>query len=225
MVPYVALAIILAVGLQGEPSTHLLNGHDLSGWELMTQPATPAVISDVCHYTSAGVLAVTGQPMCYLVTTVSYENYIFHAEWRWSGKPGNSGILVHIATGPKDKAWPLCQQIQLKNKAVGDILPMAGATFAEPLALESKTLTRSRLAADSENPVGAWNVCDVICRHDVIEVYINGVLQNRLTHVAPHAGRIGFQLEGVPFELRQIRIQPAKTAIDTSYQFFPATSR
>lgn len=222
MIPYVTLAIMLVAGLQGAPIVDLLNARDLTGWTLVTQPATPAFLNEVCRYTSTGALAITGQPFCYLATTETYENYILHVEWRWPEKPGNSGILLHIGSGPKDKAWPLCQQMQLKHKAVGDMLPMAGATFAEALAPESKTPTRSRFAADSEKPAGEWNSCDIVCRGDMIEVHINGVLQNRVTKVTPHAGRIGFQLEGVPFELRHIRIEPAKTAITGAYQFPPS---
>jgi allophanate hydrolase subunit 2 len=111
--------------------------------------------------------------------------------------------------------------VQLKNKAVGDVLPMAGATFAEPLAPDSKTPTRVRFATDNEKPVGQWNFCDIICRNDMIEIHLNGVLTNRVTQVTPHSGRIGFQLEGVPFELRHIRIEPAKAAIIGTYQFPP----
>jgi hypothetical protein len=218
---HLALVLLLAAPLRATTPTALLNGSDLTGWELVTQPTTPAALADVCHYSSYGVLAVSGQPSCYLATTASYENYILHVEWRWPEKPGNSGILLHIASGPKDKAWPLCQQVQLKNKAVGDVLPMAGATFAEPLAPDSKTPTRVRFATDNEKPVGQWNFCDIICRNDMIEIHLNGVLTNRVTQVTPHSGRIGFQLEGVPFELRHIRIEPAKAAIIGTYQFPP----
>jgi hypothetical protein len=41
-----------------------------------------------------------------------------------------------------------------------------------------------------------------------VEVTVNGVLQNRVTHVAPASGRIGFQLEGTPYELRRVALTP-----------------
>lgn len=189
-------------------AAELLNGHDFTGWELITLPTTPATITAVCHYNRDGSIAVAGQPVCYLATTATYENYTFHAEWRWTEKPGNSGILLHIASGPKDRAWPLCLQVQTKYKSVGDLIPMAGATFAEPLDPAAKVPARSHSAADSENPVGAWNTCDLICRDGTVTVSVNGVLQNKITHATPHSGRIGFQLEGVPFELRALRLMP-----------------
>jgi hypothetical protein len=186
----------------------LLNGKDLAGWELTTSPA--AEIGAVCHYTDNGVLAVAGKPIGFLATKTSYENYQLHAEWRWTGTAGNSGVLVHIASGPKDRQWPLCFQIQTKNKSAGDLLPMAGGTFAEPLtsAPGAATPQRARSGADSEKPVGEWNSCDIVCRGDTIEVSVNGVTQNKVTKVSPSAGKIGFQLEGVAYELRNIRIAP-----------------
>ena len=184
----------------------LFNGRDFTGWELVTLPSTPAAITDVCHYQADGSLAVAGKPVSYLATTATHENYTLHAEWRWPAQPGNSGVLVHIASGPKDRAWPLCLQVQLKNKSAGDLIPMAGATFVEPLDPAAKAPVRPRTAPDSEKPAGEWNTFDVVSRDGAVTVTINGVLQNRVSQVSPHAGRIGFQLEGVPFELRAVRL-------------------
>ena len=114
-----------------------------------------------------------------------HSNFRLHAEWRWTEKPGNGGVLVHISSGPKDRAWPLCYQIQLKNKAAGDLLPMAGATFtgtAHAAPRAPATPLKAHTAADGEKPAGEWNSCDITCRNDTIEVTINGVAQeNRVT--------------------------------------------
>ena len=134
------------------------------------------------------------------------------ASERWSDRPGNGGMLVHIASVPKDGRWPTCFQVQWKNKAVGDLLPMAGAAFAEPLSTPpgAKTPQLNRLGADSEKPVGEWNASDVTCRGNVIEVSVNGVAQNRVTGVSVAEGKVGFQLEGTAFELRNVRITPLR---------------
>ena len=42
----------------------------------------------------------------------------------------------------------------------------------------------------------------------MIEVTVNGVPQNRVSAARPDAGRIGLQLEGLPYELRNIAITP-----------------
>ncbi len=202
--------------------TDLFAGHNLTAWELVVEPA--ADIATVCKFNTDGTLAVTGKPSSFFATKLSYENYRLHAEWRWPAAPGNSGILLHIASGPKDRQWPLSHQVQTKNTAAGDLLPMAGATFAEPLtsAPGAATPLKARIAGDSEKPVGEWNTCDIVCRGDTIEVTVNGVLQNKITKASPAAGRIGFQLEGVAYELRNVVIQPL-LAIGASYQ--PANDR
>lgn len=187
-------------------AANLFNGHDFAGWELVTTPKTD--IAETCKILPGGIVAAAGQPIGFIATLASYENYRLHAEWRWSGKPGNGGVLVHISSGPKDRAWPLSVQIQTKNKNVGDLLPMAGATFAEPLtsAAGAATAIKARTAPDSEKPAGEWNSCDIVCQGDAIEVTINGVVQNKISKVRPGAGRVGFQFEGTPFELRNVTL-------------------
>jgi hypothetical protein len=210
----VALAGLLAagpVGAQAPPALVSPSGAlNLAAWELVSVPPLP--ISDVCAEKDGGVAAVTGTPTSYIASRESFRNYRLHAEWRWSGKPGNGGVLVHISSGPKDRQWPVSYQVQLKNTAVGDILPMAGAAFGEPLSTPPGAATPllNRGAADSERPVGDWNACEIICRDDTIEVIINGVVQNRVTHCALTEGRIGFQLEGTPFELRNVSLTPLR---------------
>jgi hypothetical protein len=179
------------------------NGRDFAGWEFVTSPT--AAIASVCHV-NAGMLAADGKPIGYVATTATYANYRLHVEWRWPGKPGNGGVLVHISSGPKDRQWPLCFQIQLKVHRAGDVLPMAGARCAE---LSSPTATQiDKTGGDSEKPAGDWNSCDIVCRGDTIECAVNGVPQNRVTACTLAAGKIGFQFEGTPFELRNLRLTP-----------------
>ncbi|WP_158277605.1 DUF1080 domain-containing protein [Opitutus sp. ER46] len=184
---------------------------DLSAWEYVTVPAAP--IATVCRAGADGVISVTGKPVGYLATRKSYDNYRLHAEWRWAAdapKNANGGVLLHIASGPKDRAWPVSIQVQTKIGRAGDLLPMAGAVFAEKLstAAEAKTPQLNRRADRGEHPAGEWNQCDIVCQDGRISVTINGVLQNEVSEVTPGAGKVGFQLEGTAFELRNVRIEP-----------------
>jgi len=209
----VALAGLLSAGPAGaqappplvSPSAAL----NLAAWELVS--VLPLPISDVCAEKD-GVVAVSGTPVSYIATRNTFRNYRLHAEWRWIGKPGNGGVLVHISSGPKDRQWPICYQIQLKNTAVGDLLPMAGASFGQPLSTPPGAATPllTRAGPDSERPAGEWNACDIICLDDTIEVRINGVVQNRVTRCTLTEGRVGFQLEGTPFELRNVSVSPLR---------------
>ncbi len=200
------LILLAAPVLAAPPVGDLFNGHDFAGWEFVAVPT--ADMSAVCRLLPEGVIAAAGRPVGFIATTASYENYRLHAEWRWPGQSGNSGVLVHISSGLKDRAWPLCLQIQTKHGSAGDLLPMAGASFAEPLtsAPGAATAIKTRTAPDSEKPAGEWNACDVTCRGDTVEVFINGVRQNKITRVTPSAGRVGFQFEGTPFEIRRVSI-------------------
>lgn len=178
--------------------------------ELVAAPAVDP--ASVWSRRADGVIAVSGKPAGYIATRASYANYQLHVEWRWPGKPGNAGVLLHIASGPKDGAWPLSVQVQTKHGFAGDVLPMAGAAFAEPLtsAPGAYPAIKGHTATDSERPGGEWNSVDIVSRDGAIEVSVNGVQQNRISAASPRAGRIGFQLEGVPYELRNVRVTPLK---------------
>jgi len=178
---------------------------DLSGWELRTEPA--ATLASVIDVRADGVIAVAGAPAGFLATAASYRNYRLHVEWRWPGKTGNGGVLLHISEGPMDRVWPLSVQVQTKFGSVGDLLPMAGAKLAEPLTGD-KPPVKAHLAANSERAAGEWNSTDILARDGVIEVTVNGVLQNRVTASTPSEGRIGFQLEGTAYELRHVELTP-----------------
>lgn len=190
------------------PSTRvaLLNRADFKGWTYVT-PGSES-IDLVCRITPDGSLVVSGKPNGYIATETHYENYQLHVEWRWTDKAGNGGVLVHITEGQMDRIWPISFQIQTKNTRVGDLLPMSSAKFAETPSPELKPAQRARLAPDSEKAVGEWNTCEIVCRGDSIEVTINGIAQNRVTKCFPSSGKIGFQLEGASFELRNLWIEP-----------------
>ncbi len=204
MIKKILGATVVLLAMQSGSAAPLFNGRNFDGWELKTTPAT--TVDQVFSVLPQGVIASTGQPGGFLATTRSYANYTLHVEWRWNGKPGNGGVLLHISDGPMDRVWPLSLQVQTKHGSAGDLLPMAGAAFAEPLTSAAGTEPRikGKMAADSELAVGQWNVADIVARDDVVELSINGVVQNRVTGVKPAAGRIGFQLEGAPYELRNV---------------------
>jgi hypothetical protein len=118
-------------------------------------------------------------------------------------------VLLHVASGPKDGVWPYSIQVQTKHGSAGDLLPMAGATFNEPLTTAPGAYPpiKARTAADSERAPGEWNSMDVLVRGGCIDVTINGVKQNSVTIAQPATGHIGFQLEGTPYELRNLRVE------------------
>lgn len=183
------------------------------GFEAAELEAVTAAHADLATIWSRGpdgVIRVSGAPAGYVATRAAYADYRLHVEWRWPGKPGNAGVLLHVASGPKDGAWPLSVQVQTKHGFAGDLLPMAGASFAEALtsAPGAYPAIKGHTGAAGEHPAGQWNSLDIVSRGGVVEVSVNGVAQNRVSATVPRAGRIGFQLEGAPYELRKLRITP-----------------
>ena len=198
---------LLCAGLVGCASTPARVDGPLGALDIVTTPA--AALDTVWQPRADGVIAVAGKPSGFIATRDTYTDYRLHVEWRWTGKPGNGGVLLHVASGPKDGVWPYSIQVQTKHGAVGDLLPMAGATFNEPLTTAPGAYPpiKAHVAADSERPPGEWNSMDVLVRGGCIDVTINGVAQNAVTIAQPATGRIGFQLEGTPYELRNLRVE------------------
>jgi hypothetical protein len=100
----------------------------------------------------------------------------------------------------------------MKINRAGDLLPMAGAKFAETLssAPDARTPQLDHLGMVSEKALGEWNSADIVCRDGAIEVSINDVFQNRVSGCTPASGRIAFQLEGFLFELRNLHLTPIR---------------
>jgi hypothetical protein len=101
--PVLGALTLLVTGACATPTpADLFATADLAGWEFVTSPAT--AIGTVCQRRPDGVITAAGKPVGFIATTASHENYRLHAEWRWPEKPGNGGVLVHISSGPKDRA-------------------------------------------------------------------------------------------------------------------------
>ena len=195
-------------------ATDLFNGLDLTGWEYIA--GVPGDITQVASVKD-GVVSVVGKPNGYLTTVAPYADYALHVEWRWTitapNPATNGGILINIASGPvQQNLWPTSFQVQLKVQRAGDVLSMGEARFAETPTttgtVASPSSTLARRADPSEQPLGEWNRADITVRGGAIDVTINGVAQNRVTRCIPASGRIGFQLEGHPFELRNVTVGP-----------------
>ena len=198
---------LLCAGLLGCASTPAHVDGPLGALDIVTTPA--AALDTVWQPRADGVIAVAGKPSGFIATRETYTDYRLHVEWRWTGKPGNGGVLLHVASGPKDGVWPYSIQVQTKHGAAGDLLPMAGATFNEALTTAPGAYPpiKAHVGADSERAPGEWNSMDVLVRGGCIDVTINGVAQNAVTIAQPATGRIGFQLEGTPYELRNLRVE------------------
>lgn len=190
----------------------LFNGQDLDGWTTYVQDnaAEPEAVWSV----QDGVLRCEGQPFGYVRTVESYSNYILELEWRWPEEPTNSGVLLH--TVGEDKIWPQCVEAQLKHESAGDFVAIQPGSMVTVNGVryqpEGESIFRvvPKKHPSSEHPAGQWNTYRIICRDGQIDLYVNGVHQNRAFNVRPSSGAIALQSEGSPIEFRNIVLTPLR---------------
>ena len=184
----------------GSQNTELFNGTDLTGWECFVDPSSGVAASEVYSVVD-GNIRIAGQPFGYLRTSEKYGDMKLHAEWRWVEEGTNSGLFVRVQDG--DKLWPNAIECQLCSGKAGDFVMLGGSKIQEMECVE-KFPVKDRVG-DFENPVGEWNVAEVVCQGNKITVYINGKLQNECTCDSTE-GYIALQSEGGPLEFRNIYI-------------------
>jgi hypothetical protein len=193
-----------AAGAAKAVRTTLWNGTDLTGWKFFLNDATATPANTVSIHD--GVLRLATKASGYLKTEQEYSNYHLHVEWRWpKDAPANtnSGVLLHLH-GP-DAVWPLCFEAQLKTGNAGQVVGMGLDIPDAPMQNNRKRAPK--LADSSEKPLGEWNTYEIFCRRDTIEVFVNGVRQNRVDQLPVSAGRIGLQMEGFPVEFRNVWLE------------------
>ncbi len=180
-------------------NTELFNGKDLSNWvfHLKDPAVNPAEVFSVQN----GVIHITGSPFGYMRTKDSFSDYRLHVEWRWpKGEATNSGVFVNAQ--PPDAIWIKCIECQLSAGNAGDFICMNGADMNE--RKDKTKMAVKKMAASSEKPVGEWNTMEVTCKANTIEVYVNGVLQNKGTGVTVTSGHICLQSEGKDIEFKNV---------------------
>ena len=200
----------LIVGGCGVKTTKLYDGKSFKGWEfyLRDKAVDPADVWSIRDE----VVHCTGTPSGYMRTTGWYSDYMLHMEWRWAGRAGNSGVLLHT-TGP-DKVWPKSVECQLQSGDAGDFWLIDGpglkddGNFVGGKAGEFVRVKKKK--PSNEKQIGQWNSYDIYCHGDTIKCYVNGLLQNEGTDLTDTSGRIALQSEGAPIEFRNIYIHPLK---------------
>jgi hypothetical protein len=186
--------------------TMLWNGRDFAGWKLYTGEPN----HDVTKTWSIkdDLIRCEGKPAGYMRTEKDYADYLFHIEWRWPGKGGNNGVLVHMSV--PDVVWPKSLECQLLSGNAGDFWVIGGLETAEHAKGGKRIKGRRtiKLKDSSEKPLGQWNSYDIICKDNWIVVIVNGVVQNVATKCSASSGKICLQSEGTPIEYRNIYVEP-----------------
>lgn len=205
-----------------EEPIKLFNGQDLSGWTADVPAADEDPEVKPSFIVRDGLLVSLGSPGGHLLTEKEYADYRLTVEYRFPGKGGNCGVLIH-ASAPRALygMFPQSIEVQMQSGHAGDFWCIRenievpdmekrrphkeGQTFGggPEDARNIKNLTD-----DSEKPLGEWNTMTIECRGDEVKVWVNGELVNHGTNCTAASGRIALQAEGTEVEFRKVRLEP-----------------
>jgi hypothetical protein len=200
------LLVLIGAACPAREAAPLFNGKDLTGWTY--ELSEPGVAMDEVWSVSDGVLACKGQPSGYLRTKKDYENYKLTLQWRWPGKGGNNGVLVHASKPKALGVWPKSLEVQLAHENAGDFWVIGTEINVPDEAKRVKGRQHVNLTDGSEKPLGEWNSLEIICIGDKVTVRVNGKLVNEGTNCTVTRGAICLQSEGTPIEFRNIKLLP-----------------
>jgi len=205
---------------EGGETVSLFNGEDLTGWH----DDVPALDDDPegpkAFIVRDGKLVSLSSPLGHLLTDEEYENYRLEVEYRFPGKPGNCGVLVHAST-PRAlyDMFPQSIEVQMLHENAGDFwCIMEDITVPdmeerrgppETWGVSGGKNRRIRnLTDDSENPPGEWNTMIIECLGDEVKVWVNDDLVNHGYDATATRGKIAIQAEGSEVEFRKVLLTP-----------------
>ena len=99
----------------------LFNGRDLTGWkaDVPVKDANPDAPDS--FIVRNGMLVSLGEPRGHLLTEAAYRNYRLEVEYRFTGKGGNCGVLVHTSKLRALYAmFPQSIEVQMAHENAGD---------------------------------------------------------------------------------------------------------
>ena len=198
----------------------LFNGKDLTGWYPDIPEADKNPDLKPSFIVRDGKLVSLGRPLGHLITRERFRNYRLTLQYRFAGKPGNCGVLVHAST-PRQlyKMFPRSIEAQMNHKHAGDFWCIVEDITVPNMekrrgkktnwgVVEGKGRRILNLTDDSEKPLGEWNSYTIECVGNEVKVWLNGDLVNHGTGCTAIAGQIALQAEGAEVEFRNLMISP-----------------
>ncbi len=218
VVSIAAIAALSCTSMPHRQSESLFNGKDLTGWhvdvpEMDNDPdvKSPFIVRN-------GVLVSLGTPPGHLITDAVYQDYRLEVQYRFTGEPGNCGVLVHAST-PRALygMFPKSIEVQMFHENAGDFWCIVEDISVPDMEerrgpkeewgiTEGKKRRIVNLTDGSEKPVGEWNTMVIECLDDSIMVWVNDDLVNHGFDCTARKGRIALQAEGSEVEFRKLRL-------------------
>lgn len=221
LIMFIISAIININAQQKSKSKNLFNGRDFTGWhiDVPAMDGKPDVKSP--FIIRNGMLVSLAEPQGHIITDAVYQNYQLEVQYRFAGKPGNCGVLVHAST-PRVlyKMFPKSIEAQLMHDNAGDFwcigeditVPDMEKHRSGPKenwgSVDGKERQIHNLTDNSEKPLGEWNTMIVQCLKDKVRVWVNGDLVNSGYNATAQKGQIALQAEGSEVEFRKVLLTP-----------------
>jgi hypothetical protein len=193
-----------------EPKTiDLFASKNLGDWNHVLKDST-AKKEEVWSFNEEGHLVCTGQPIGFLASKQTYQNFKIDFSWRWPAFPKNSGFFIRIQD---EKPIPKSIEIQLQHGSAGAIMGLGGVKIeGEGVEVFEHdtigTIHKLKRQAGRENRPKEWNTMSVHVEDGNIQVVLNGVEANACTGADMTPGPIGFQSEGGLIEFKDVRFTP-----------------
>jgi hypothetical protein len=213
----VTLLMVLGCIPKQRDSVQLFNGNDLSGWHVDVPAMDTSDVSSP-FVVREGMLVSLGEPRGHLITDEVFENYKLDVDYRFTGEPGNCGVLVHAST-PRALygMFPKSIEVQMMHENAGDFWCILEDVTVPDMEVrrgpkeewgitEGKARRIINLTDGAEKPVGEWNTMVIECVADEIKVWVNGELVNHGTKATATRGRIAVQAEGSEVEFRKLEL-------------------
>lgn len=207
-----------------QKAINLFNGKDLSGWHADVPAMDNSDTVKSPFIIRNGMLVSLGTPGGHLITDSIYENYRLTVEYRFAGKPGNCGVLVHAST-PRAlyKMFPKSIEVQMMHENAGDFWCIVEDIEVPDMETrrgpkekwgitEGKERRIKNLTDGSEKPLGQWNTMVIECVGSSVKVTVNNDLVNEGTNATASRGQIAVQAEGSEVEFRKIQLQKLSTS-------------
>ena len=198
----------------------LFNGKNLDGWHIDCPKLDKDPKLRKPFIVRRGMLVSLGTPAGHLITDREFSNYRLVVEYRFAGKPGNCGVLVHAST-PRAlyKMFPKSLEVQMMHKNAGDFWCIVEDIEVPDMEkrrgpkekwgiTEGKARRIVNLTDGAEKPPGEWNTMVIECVRDEVKVWVNGVLVNHGKHCTATKGHIALQAEGSEVEFRKVELTP-----------------
>lgn len=198
----------------------LFNFKDFTGWhiDVPDMDKDPNVKSP--FIIRNGMMVSLASPQGHIITDAVYENYRLQVEYRFPGKPGNCGVLVHAST-PRVLygMFPKSIEAQLMHGNAGDFWCIGEDITVPDMekrrgpkanwgSVDGKERRIINLTDHSEKPLSEWNTMTVECVGNKIRVWVNGDLVNDGYNCTASKGNIALQAEGAEVEFRKVALTP-----------------